>query len=230
MKVCPKCKLNYDDEYRFCKKCGNELSVVSLKKQGNVKICPKCKLEFKGNFKFCKKCGSILKAKIDTHKDLPKDGLLVPSEKTQLVIRNSFYLLFSIVFAGIVVYFYTSTFKYKLYDMGFNTLSDSEEFLEMGYAYSNKGLFILKDYDKAFKAYQISADMGNRFAKYQIAKSYFWGRGVNQDKQEARKWLELYFKKDKYEWYEHPLTQPEIDKKIEEEFFRWQEYHKKGWD
>ena len=35
MKVCLNCKLKYDDSYKFCKKCGNTLSVYQSNKQNN---------------------------------------------------------------------------------------------------------------------------------------------------------------------------------------------------
>ena len=60
MKYCPKCNSKYDDKYRFCKRCGNTLSVVQKVRKSNVKFCPKCKLEYVNKYKFCKKCGCSL--------------------------------------------------------------------------------------------------------------------------------------------------------------------------
>lgn len=234
MKFCLKCNLEYNDKYNFCKKCGNSLSVVKSKKQDKVKVCPKCKLQYERNYKFCKKCGTVLKVRTFSQQDLPKDGILVPSERTQLAMKHLFYLLIFVVFWGCATYFYISTFKYMLYNIGFNTLSDSEEFFEMGNTYSRSAaslsdIFFSKDYNKAFKFYQISADMGNRSAKYRLAQCYYFGRGVNKNKEEAQKWLISYFKDDKYELHERSLTQSEIDM-VEKEFALWQDWHNKGWD
>ena len=192
-----------------------------------MKICPKCKIAYDNKFKFCKKCGSILKVKIIDQKDFPKDGLLVPSKDVQLSIKNFFYFIFIIIIFGIVVNFYTSVLKYKFYDMGLNTLSNSEELLEMGHIYAKLGsyssnfskFFIDKDYNKAFKVYQMSADMGNHSAKYQIAKCYYFGRGVNKNLQEAKKWMTLYVKQNENEkkWGTYPTTE-EINKKVEKQF------------
>ena len=60
MKICLKCNSKYDDKYKFCKRCGNTLSVVQKVRQSNVKFCPKCKLEYDNKYKFCKKCGYSL--------------------------------------------------------------------------------------------------------------------------------------------------------------------------
>ncbi len=72
MRVCPKCSIEYDDEKKFCRKCGNFLlteegstfefpiveSTESEKKEGKL-FCQTCQ-EFYPKGKYCRKCGSLL--------------------------------------------------------------------------------------------------------------------------------------------------------------------------
>ena len=52
MKICPKCRAEYDDDSNFCKKCGTPLTSNSF--------CPKCGAKVGENDAFCSKCGHQL--------------------------------------------------------------------------------------------------------------------------------------------------------------------------
>ena len=53
MKICPNCKIAYDDKYDFCKKCGSKLQTKEEKK-----VCPNCGEEITTDGAFCPFCGT----------------------------------------------------------------------------------------------------------------------------------------------------------------------------
>ena len=50
--ICPKCHTPNDDEEKFCKNCGFQLS--------SSRICPECGETNDSNSKYCKECGTVL--------------------------------------------------------------------------------------------------------------------------------------------------------------------------
>lgn len=54
MKTCSVCGLNYDDEKKYCQKCG--MSLVHAKQMNSI-ICENCQTSNPDDFRFCKKCG-----------------------------------------------------------------------------------------------------------------------------------------------------------------------------
>ena len=50
--ICPKCHTPNDDEEKFCKNCGFQLS--------SSRICPECGVTNDSNSKYCKECGTVL--------------------------------------------------------------------------------------------------------------------------------------------------------------------------
>lgn len=72
MLVCPKCNIEYEEEKKFCRKCGSfllseegstfELPIVEsteLEKTEENLFCPTCQ-DFYRKGKYCRKCGSLL--------------------------------------------------------------------------------------------------------------------------------------------------------------------------
>ena len=56
MKYCQNCKLEYDDKFSFCKKCGSKLEEKEEKK-----ACSKCGKELSAESDFCPFCGTEIK-------------------------------------------------------------------------------------------------------------------------------------------------------------------------
>lgn len=53
MKICPQCKIGYQDNMKFCPECGSKLESMPNK-------CPNCGAEYKDGQKFCSECGTKL--------------------------------------------------------------------------------------------------------------------------------------------------------------------------
>jgi RNA polymerase subunit RPABC4/transcription elongation factor Spt4 len=55
MKICPKCNLEYGDEFNFCRSCGSKLV-----QKVEERVCPGCGRRLEAAFEFCPYCGSTL--------------------------------------------------------------------------------------------------------------------------------------------------------------------------
>ena len=58
MKICPKCNLEYDDEYMFCHHCGSELQI-----KNEQRYCSYCGQSIDNDSDFCPFCGKSLSQK-----------------------------------------------------------------------------------------------------------------------------------------------------------------------
>tara|TARA_B100000497_G_C7405366_1_gene256302 strand:+ start:130 stop:573 length:444 start_codon:yes stop_codon:yes gene_type:complete len=61
---------------------------------------------------------------------------------------------------------------------------------EFGTMYMKEGMWVVQSEESAFKWWLKSANLGYAPAQFSIGASYIGGIGVNQDMQEAKKWLE----------------------------------------
>ena len=58
MMICPKCNSHYNNNFKFCPYCGNEL----ITKKNNVRkmICPNCNRNYNNDYNFCPYCSEEL--------------------------------------------------------------------------------------------------------------------------------------------------------------------------
>ena len=61
---------------------------------------------------------------------------------------------------------------------------------EFGTMYMKEGMWVVQSEESAFEWWLKSANLGYAPAQFSIGASYIGGIGVNQDMQEAKKWLE----------------------------------------
>jgi len=61
---------------------------------------------------------------------------------------------------------------------------------EFGTMYMKEGMWVVQSEESAFDWWMKSANLGYAPAQFSIGASYIGGIGVNQDMQEAKKWLE----------------------------------------
>ena len=56
--ICPNCNSHYNNDFKFCPYCGNELIIKKaiIKKM----ICPNCKRKYKNDYDFCPYCSKKL--------------------------------------------------------------------------------------------------------------------------------------------------------------------------
>ncbi len=75
MKICPKCQLEYDDEFAFCSKCG-----VPLVVEHQEYFCPTCGKSLGEKFEsFCPYCGQSF---VDTNQSSVSNGVNTSSVTT----------------------------------------------------------------------------------------------------------------------------------------------------
>jgi len=96
MLICSKCQIEYEEDKKFCKRCGNPLSIKEESSSGfeevpeseteklkGVRICPKCQAHFEGG-KYCRKCGSLLMVQSSPQeKEMPRVEPFTPDIKSE---------------------------------------------------------------------------------------------------------------------------------------------------
>ncbi len=103
MKKCTACNLNFDDDKKFCVKCGETLTfLANVASTKHTKKCNACNLTYENDKKFCKSCGKplsmIVLSATDTKKMVFEEKLkinnldvTVLSEYAQFLYDNKEY-------------------------------------------------------------------------------------------------------------------------------------------
>ena len=111
MKVCPKCNLEYEDEFDFCSKCGYRL-------KDKEKCCQFCGKVIKTDGEFCPYCGKFLQSNIKKNyvKMQPLNRSSVEIVYSHKPINKT--VLFKIIFVLIcvvLVFWYAFSFERDRY-------------------------------------------------------------------------------------------------------------------
>ena len=212
MKICLNCKLEYEDKYAFCHKCGSKLQekIVYI-------FCPYCGKRFETQEEYCPYCGQCLKdeslidnkqnpihiskkpysPEVNVKKNYVKmqplshtDDLCRSQVKTipiNYIIVSAFLIIIGIFSFLYNKSLYDEAFMYKLYDVGIlNIIAKEEHYANAyNYAYSfdREG-----DYSEAFKWYKLSAEGGYAPAQNNLGIMYEEGKGVGKDNNKAFNW------------------------------------------
>ena len=174
MKICPKCQLEYDDKFAFCRKCGGQL----LLKQER-KTCNKCGHPVETNGTFCPHCGaSLIGAKL-SNGELVSDNNSKDNRKftSHLLSGNNLVILLGVL---VVLGFMYFNFKDNLYNAGIIQPSSAVEQTRFALRLEKNG-----NNEEAFKWYTKAAEQGNAEAQYHTGYLYDYGVGVGKNHQKA---------------------------------------------
>jgi RNA polymerase subunit RPABC4/transcription elongation factor Spt4 len=82
MKICPKCNIEYSDEFSFCRRCG-----TSLIQEVQENVCPNCGKRLEDTFEFCPYCGASLTPNDIEPKNIEtvKENIYIPEEPSNSI-------------------------------------------------------------------------------------------------------------------------------------------------
>lgn len=190
MKICPKCKIEFEDKFAFCKKCGDKLETKEEKL-----VCPSCGKEIQIKGGFCPFCGKSIS---EQKKIIDKHNQTSVNENSKSVQSNNYIndantghsgvskKMVGIIISLLVVAFGVMYFGFrdKLYDIGILEPSTAQE--QWTFAHKLEGE---KNFEDAFKWYKKAAEQGHEEAQYMVSDMYLKGKGVKQNNEEAFKWM-----------------------------------------
>ena len=85
MLMCPKCRVTYEGNTRFCRACG-----AALIPARTLPYCPKCEAEYEAGDRFCKSCGGPLSERPALQAPEPSAGAVPPPQAAEPQKARSF--------------------------------------------------------------------------------------------------------------------------------------------
>lgn len=180
MKICKNCNIEYQDNMKFCPKCGTKL-------ESKPNVCPNCGTEYEEGQKFCSECGSKL--------------LISNSEQVELSCSQQAESIFQ---KGVKHYNkgregvddpnFSKAFECFMKSAKAGNV-EAQFYLGTMYEYGEgvaKNIIKSNEwYSRAFVAYEHAVEQGVVESMVGLGDCYLHGRGVEEDTNKA---LELYKK------------------------------------